>query len=327
MSHIQSFCDQESSLVQTLNADAWGSGSHILVVDDSKVTRAILGEMLQESGHSVLFASDGLEALEILEQYGLGVALVLLDRMMPNLDGIEVLTRMKQHKDWEHIPVIMQTAATADEDIRSGIAAGAFYYLTKPFHEEAVRGIVNATLKDARQRQAWREEFQWECQALGCLKTASFQIRTLDEVASLARLLANACPQPDQICVGLADLLVNGVEHGNLAISYDEKTELQREARWEQEIRMRLEQEPYASRFVTVDFEQCSDWIHVTIRDQGAGFNWKPFLDFDPSMAFATHGRGIAMAKSLCFDELEYSGNGNVVRCGIAKQNQAVTPK
>lgn len=314
-------CTDESTQSNTIGGQESVSDSYILVVDDSKVTRGILGDVLQQSGYAVLFGCDGLEALSILEQYGKAISLVLLDRNMPNLDGLEVLTKMKHHAQWKDIPVIMQTSATAEEDVHAGIAAGAYYYLTKPFHEEAVLGIVKATLEDADQRQAWHAELQGEIQSLGCMNSATFQVRTLEDVAALARFLAKACPEPDRVIVGLGDLLVNAVEHGNLGITYDEKTQLQQEARWEQEIRERLEREPYASRYATVEFTQSTHSIQITIRDQGAGFDWKPFLEFDPSLAFATHGRGIAMAKSMCFDELEYSEKGNVVKCCIHKPN------
>jgi len=289
------------------------------VVDDSQGIRQILGEVLRSAGYSVLLASDGLEALAILETRGMAVSLVLLDRMMPHLDGLEVLYRMKHHPQWRDIPVIMQTSATSVEDVRTGIAAGAFYYLTKPFHEEAVLGIVKATLEDAHQRHAWHEELQGEIQSLGCMTTATFHIRTLEEVTALAKFLAKSCPDPDRVIVGLGDLMINAVEHGNLGITFDEKTRLQREEGWENEICHRLKQEPYRSRFVQVDFTQTADWIQITIRDQGKGFDWKPFLEFDASLAFATHGRGIAMAKSMCFDALEYQGIGNLVVCGIDK--------
>jgi len=312
-------CDQEPALSTAADQFEAFPGSYILVVDDSRVTRQILGQVLQEAGYSVLFGCDGVESLAILEKYGPTIALVLLDRVMPNLDGLEVLIRMKQHEEWKNIPVIFQTAATSVEEIQTGIAAGAFYYLTKPFREEAVLGIVKATLDDAQQHRTWRGELQGAIQTVQCMTMATFEVRTLREVADLAGYLAKACPHPEQVIGGLGDLLVNAVEHGNLGITFDEKTQLQLEARWEQEIHDRLGREPYASRFATVEFEQTTDWIQITIRDQGAGFDWEPFLEFTPSRVFSTHGRGITMAKSLCFDELEYMGIGNVVVGRIAK--------
>ncbi len=312
-------CDHESATSNGADRQEAVPDFYILVVDDSRVTRKVLGDLLQGAGYAVLFACDGLEALAALENHGTAIALVLLDRIMPNLDGMEVLARMKRHERWNEIPVIMQTSATSAEDVRTGIAAGVYYYLTKPFHEGAVLGMVKATLEDIKQRQAWREALQEDYQGLGCMTTATFRVRTLEEVSALARFLAKFCPEPERVIMGLGDLLINAVEHGNLGITYEEKTQLQEEGRWEQEIRDRLAREPYASKYVEVEFEQTKDRIQITIRDQGRGFDWKPYLEFDSSLVFATHGRGIAMAKAMCFDELEYYGAGNVVVGRVSK--------
>jgi anti-sigma regulatory factor (Ser/Thr protein kinase) len=78
-----------------------------------------------------------------------------------------------------------------------------------------------------------------------------------------------------------------------------------------------MQREEYVNRWIEVDFKRLPEQIQVTFSDQGAGFEWSRYLDFDPDRAFDPHGRGIAMAKKLSFDHLEYLGCGNQVRVSV----------
>ena len=104
----------------------------LLVVDDEEFNRDILEEQLVEAGYAVTLAEDGEAAWEILNSGNHNFSAVLLDRMMPRLDGMGLLKRIKSVSRFEHIPVIFQTALDNPSDIVEGMNAGAFYYLTKP---------------------------------------------------------------------------------------------------------------------------------------------------------------------------------------------------
>ena len=109
----------------------------------------------------------------------------------------------------------------------------------------------------------------------------------------------------------------NAVEHGNLQISYDEKTELQETEEWETEITRRLSLPDFAHKQATIRLHRSAEAIEFIITDQGLGFDWKRYLDMSPDLAFASHGRGIALARALSFDTLEYRGVGNEVVCTV----------
>jgi anti-sigma regulatory factor (Ser/Thr protein kinase) len=137
--------------------------------------------------------------------------------------------------------------------------------------------------------------------------------RTLEEAESLSSFLANCFPDSDRALTGISELLVNGVEHGNLGISYDDKTRLMDENIWREEVERRLQLPEYADKKLTVIFEKKDDTYYLQVTDQGDGFNWKSFLEFDPSRASHNHGRGIAMANMIAFDRLVYNEKGNQV--------------
>lgn len=119
----------------------------ILLVDDSDVLRKITSFNLKKQGYEVVEARDGIEALEKLEE--LKPDLMILDIMMPRLDGFNVLKRMQESDEWKDIPVIVLTAKGGEEDEELALSLGAKKVMTKPFSpiqllEEVRKEIGNA---------------------------------------------------------------------------------------------------------------------------------------------------------------------------------------
>lgn len=289
----------------------------ILVVDDEPFNLDILTEYLSEAGYEVISAEDGLVALKRLQEHP-DVDLVVLDRMMPHMDGIEVLKTIKSDDKLKHIPVIMQTAAAQSKQILEGIEAGVYYYLTKPYEDTLLLNIVRAALLDALNQNELREEVHSTKRIFGMMSQARFRVRTLDEARTIAFFIATAFPDPDAAIYGLTELLINAIEHGNLGITYDEKTALIIEDSWQEEVTRRLSLEENKNKYVSVLFELADEKIKLSIKDEGAGFDFKPFLEMTPERCLALHGRGIAMSKMLSFDTQEYIGCGNEVVCTVS---------
>jgi CheY-like chemotaxis protein len=117
----------------------------ILIVDDNPINLEVLSESLTQRGFQVAVAVDGLSALEQV-QYHLP-ALILLDIMMPELDGFETCQRLKNNPTTAEIPVIFMTALADTENKLKGFSLGAVDYITKPFHQEEVLARVKMQLK------------------------------------------------------------------------------------------------------------------------------------------------------------------------------------
>jgi len=269
----------------------------ILAVDDNPTSLRILEAMLERGNFDVRTAVNGLEAMDILNKHHATIDIILLDRMMPEMDGIEVCNAMKANEKLRYIPIIMQTAADHPEEISEGIAAGVFYYLTKPLIREMLLSIVDAAGKQIRRHKQLRHEMERRKVSFGLVQI----------------LKTNYFDDPDRTLTGISELLVNAVEHGNLGISYAEKSDLVSEQKWQDEVASRLDDPQYCNRIVTVIFERKKDACYIQISDEGAGFDWKQYLEVDPSRAMHNHGRGIAMANMLCFNKLVYNDKGNQV--------------
>lgn len=105
--------------------------ARILVVDDTAFNLKIIFDLLDKEHYEVLVAQSGKKALEILE--ATEPDLVLLDIMMPELDGFDVLKKIKAHPSWNEIPVIFVTAKSSHDSLVEGFQLGAVDYVTKPF--------------------------------------------------------------------------------------------------------------------------------------------------------------------------------------------------
>ena len=125
----------------------------LLVVDDSEMNREILKEILGKE-YRILEACDGNEALEMLEQYGTEISLVLLDIIMPKMDGFEVLAYMNRDKWIEDIPVIMISSEESESYIRRAYELGASDYISRPFDTKVVyQRVINMIKLYAKQRR------------------------------------------------------------------------------------------------------------------------------------------------------------------------------
>ncbi len=114
---------------------------------------------------------------------------------------------------------------------------------------------------------------------------------------------------------GLNELLVNAVEHGNLGISYAEKTTLVLEGGLVDEIGRRLSLLENQEKWGYLSFETAEDELRVLIKDEGQGFDWRPYLELSPERTTHPHGRGIATSRLASFTAVEYAGCGNEVIC------------
>lgn len=288
-------------------------GARVLVVEDDPGGRELLEHLLTDDGYTVESEIDGEAAWSRLSAGPPQFDVVVLDWALPRLNGLSLLVRMKADATLEGIPVIFQTARTDRESVMAAITAGAAYFVPKPIDRQLLRTAVSVAVADHARRRALQEMVEHGAVAAATLVEGTFRLRTLGEATALATLLSRACPVPERSVVGLCELLVNAIEHGNLGITYAEKSALLAAGSWADEVERRLASTEHRDKQVEVHFERYADHLEVTITDCGAGFDWQRFLTFSPERVFHAHGRGVAMANLMSFDRLEYVAPGNRV--------------
>ncbi|WP_119153706.1 response regulator [Caldimonas tepidiphila] len=148
-----------------------GSAPVVLIVDDVPDNLAVLHDALDESGYTVLVATDGTSALQRAAQARPDI--VLLDAVMPGLDGFEVARRLKGDPLTAHIPIVFMTGLTETEHVVAAFAAGGVDYVTKPVRTTEVLARIAAHMQGARQARQARN-------ALDAFGHATITIRASD---------------------------------------------------------------------------------------------------------------------------------------------------
>ncbi len=180
-----------------------GTPGTILVVDDDLLNRVVLSTNLQEAGYTVEMAENGREALERLARQPFD--LVLLDLLMPEMDGYQVLEKMKAQSAWRNIPVIVVSSLDEMDSILRCIEMGATDYLPKPFDARLLHARLNASLASKRLHDMeleYIEQVNHVTRAAGAVESGDFELQSLDGVAErddslgqLARVFQNMARQ------------------------------------------------------------------------------------------------------------------------------------
>lgn len=141
----------------------------VMIVDDTPANLAVLSDALQEQGYRVLVATDGYSALEQLRYIKPDV--ILLDGMMPGIDGFETCQRIKQDPATQSIPILFMTALDDIDNLLRGFSEGAIDYIVKPFRHEEVLARVGAQVNQRRllarlEQTLQKNGNQWNLDAL-----------------------------------------------------------------------------------------------------------------------------------------------------------------
>jgi CheY-like chemotaxis protein len=270
----------------------------------------MLVRMLEDEGYELLTANDGVHAQEVITAAGDRISTVILDWSMPRMTGLEFLQWAKGEQRFEHIPMIMHTVLAGPEQMRDGIDAGAFYYLPKPATREVIHSIVRAAVADFREHKHLLEKLKESEAPFRTLLEGHFRFRTLAEGEHLAVCIANCCPEPERAAM-IMEMITNAIEHGNLGIGYEDKSQFMSQGKWYAEIERRLSLPEHGAKFVDVQVKRYPDKLTVLIQDTGKGFDFTKYLTLDEKRLLDNHGRGIAMARM--FLDLAYQDSGNKV--------------
>lgn len=289
----------------------------ILLIDDEDVVREELGGILEDEGYRVLAGADGEEGLALFRAHGPDI--VITDVRMPRRDGLSVAMAIRQQAP--HVPVTVITGHGTEAMAIEALRAGVTDFIKKPVRLEDLAAALtrmeaarllamphaNLAMPAAVEsmQRVWRYTLRNEMGAI-----PAFVEAMLKQCAKRARLEAKA---QMELSLALRELLLNALEHGNLGLSFADKTEALESGTLEALLRSRATDPRYVERRITVETTLQPSLITVSIEDMGEGFDWNNLADpLDPSQQLASHGRGILLAR-MSVDTLEYNATGNRV--------------
>ncbi len=296
----------------------------VLVVDADEIAQKTLSTYLRVNGYYVDEAKDNQQAWTMLSS-DVNYDLIITDNgivnSIVNANGTTLAQHIKNDEKLCDTPIIMVAGAGDHDDVRNGVRSGIFYYLTKPLDEKTLGMYASAAIQEAERKKAHEKTLEIRRLALGAMSEAEFHFCTLEEARNISCLLGSAFPRPELATPGLYELLVNAIEHGNLNIGFDEKKRLLEAGEWEVEIEKRTNLPEHRHKKVHVKFVQDAQRLILSITDMGNGFDWRPYMEIEPSRATHGNGRGIAKANLLGFDRVTYVGKGNEVRVESVKKD------
>jgi len=294
----------------------------LLVVDDSRVDRRLVGGLLQKTGeYEVIYAENGRDALERLE---LDIPdAVLTDLQMPEMNGLELVQAIKS--DYPLIPVLLMTAQGSEELAVEALRLGAASYVTKRRLGEDLISTIHQILEAASSNRGETRLLN----RISSVETSYIlpnETRLVHALSGQVRDTMRAMrifPENDRLRISIAfeESLLNALYHGNLEVSSDLRYEDQ--TAYEDLARRRSLQEPYIDRQLYVDISLTQDAVRFSVRDEGSGFDPQTIPDpTAPEYLDRPNGRGMLLMKSF-MDELTYSENG----CHVTMMKKSPPPE
>lgn len=286
----------------------------ILVVDDSATDRRLVGGLLREIRQvQVVFATNGREAIEYVSEHH--PDLVITDLLMPEMDGMELLSYMA--KQFPLIPVVLMTSTGNEEIASQAVSSGARGYVPKTALARVLPGTVDRLLALAKQLS---EHSRLLDSIVACQLTITIRdndtalISHLVEYASACLKNSGLCREGGENLVGLAleEALQNAILHGNLELG-SALREVCQAGEFQELVQQRRDTAPYRDRIVQVELSITSREARFVVRDEGSGFD--PSLVPDPTTPDQLErlcGRGLLLMRSL-MDEVRFNDRGNEV--------------
>lgn len=207
----------------------------------------------------------------------------------------------------ERVPIICVLGDGRRDDLRACERASAFACLREPVSAQALASAINLGLMGGSTRASLAPPQD----SSSLVREMELRLCSPKQVEAVVSALSALCPEPMRQGLGLAELVMNAIEHGNLEISGAHKAQLLLRGGFEEEVARRLRDPRFAGREARVRLTRYPDHVELVVEDAGPGFDWRnqleKVIDFE-----APCGRGLRLAQQLAFDSLEYLGRGNV---------------
>lgn len=290
--------------------------NHILIVDDEPSILEMLADYFNTFSYETSKAASAEDAIKILNS-GNKISLIITDIDLPGMSGIELLQFCKATKP--DIPIIIITGLKTLNFAISAIKHGAQDYVTKPFELTDVRKVVEKVL---RYRKIDRKQIRIHEHTKSMSNHLEFTTREIDAgvVGNFyAKFLLNSgfCTEGEyhQLYVAFTETIINAIEHGNLELRSSIKgTDFEKIAEFEELRENRLNDPQFYERKIRVAFQFNEQCFHLSVTDDGPGFDWKKFVVENQfrSVNTESHGRGFILIRHI-IDEVYFNEKGNSI--------------
>ena len=294
-----------------------GASIKLLLVDDEQLVRDELGGILRDEGYDVITGSDGEEGLALFRSEQ--PDMVITDIRMPKLDGLSVAMTIKEEAP--HVPITVVTGHGTESMAIEALRAGVTDFLKKPVRLEDLSSAL-ARMEATRLLLPPDEQQQVEMPGAVEMVERVWKYRLPNEMEVIPEfvdgLLNQATTGMDsqaamELNIALRELILNAMEHGNLGLTFEDKSRALEEGTFQSLLQERASTPEHAGRRVTVTASRLKKVVYISIADMGDGFDWHNLADpQDPKNLLSSHGRGVLLAR-MSVDALSFNDKGNQV--------------
>jgi DNA-binding response OmpR family regulator len=286
----------------------------ILLVDDEPLVREELGALLQDEGYEIITAADGDEGVDLFRKSS--PDFVITDVRMPRRDGLSLAMTIRRENPT--VPITIITGHGTETLAIDAIRAGVTDFIKKPVRPEELSAALHRMEAARDTLDASFHLLPESVTFVNCVWTYHLK-NDLSSIPPFVDLLLKKTTEGMdrasvlELSLALRELLVNAIEHGNLGISYEEKSAAIEARSLKDLLFQRASLSPFCDRQVMVTSRREAFSVSMTITDQGEGFNWRGLPDpSDVSNLYLSHGRGILLAR-LSVDDLSFNKKGTEV--------------
>ncbi len=282
----------------------------ILIADDEEEIAGLLAELMRRSGYLPLCAGNGVEALRLYKLTH--PDLVITDIKMPLMDGIHLLKVLKQVD--KNVLIILISSYGNEEYLLEALRAGAVNYFKKPFKIEEIRQTVRTILEYKSQVDTSGLPFH---NVVKEKKEYTIETEKTNLVSLINQISVNfknffSEREVINLRLGIEEMISNAIEHGNLAIGFDEKSGALKAGNYGNLLQRKLGNPKNSRKKIFITTHLSKKGVLITVRDQGSGFDWKTLPSLNVHDLQHYNGRGILLTK-IFFDDVIYHDPGNCV--------------
>ena len=289
---------------------------HIYVIGEHGVWLENLITLLKDTKYHINICSDIEHTIELcLNQKNSAHTIIIDDATLKH----QRLKSLKAAASNEHgdCNFILATQHEHSSAIRQALKRGVFFFITPAYSTEMVMTTLERAMNTEVSLASQLNALDPQSQLSSLVNEARFTIKTPAEAQTIATILGYIAPSPHRVSVGLLELLLNAIEHGNLSIGFLKKSELLASGNLHEYVNQKLCEPAYCDKEVSLSFNKSADKLTYEISDQGQGFFPDAFLEFEPQRSLEKNGRGILIAKRYSFDELSFENGGRTVIASI----------
>ena len=284
--------------------------ARILVVDDESTLRGVIARGLSREGFDPVEAADGAEALE--RYHALRPPVAVVDVGLPGPDGLSLLAAIKRLDPGAC--VLLMSGRDDEELILRALRGGASGFLRKPFTIADLAREIRRVLAHRNDIARPAGHSSHLLEETRCFSLPTGKADYLPVIDLVARPLHASLDEGEvlDVRIGIEEMILNAIEHGNLGISSAEKEAAVEDGRLAELLAARMAVGGNADKRVWIETRLDAEAFRVTVRDEGPGFDWRSLVAREPGTGGVYAGRGLLLAR-VHFDRVSWNESGNEV--------------